>query len=210
MPKVQFANEALLMTEPPHQHRWRFPGPLGTVDAKRAVGTVAAPLLAGFSLTTIGVLLTAGTIPERDWGITIFVVAAVMFVFCMQFTYMGLMYAASPSERVDWMPRVPGREPDEAAYANAGKVQEKDLKLQNRYFTRVGTLYNFGILAYTTGLALILVPRTWTIPRGIALAILAGAFVLEAIWTITDLIGHRVQWLLPGYRSLAQKRDRQS
>jgi hypothetical protein len=146
--------------------------------------------------------------PERDWGIAIFAAAAVMFVFVMQFTYMGLMYAASPSERMEWMPRIPGHEPDEAAYADAARVQAEDFELQERYFIRAGTLYNFGVLAYTIGLALILVPRTWTVPRVIAVAILTVAFVLEAIWAITNLRGRRIQWLLPGYQSLAHKRDR--
>jgi hypothetical protein len=208
MPEVRFADEALPMNRPPRRLSWQFRDPLGTVDAKRAMGTVAAPLLAGFSLTTIVVLLTAGTMPEREWGITTFAAAATMFMFAMQFTYMGLMYAASPSERVDWMPRIPGHEPDEAAYDYAARVQAKDFELQEHYFTRAGTLYNLGILAYTTGLALILVPRTWTVPRSIAIAVLSVAFVLEAIWAITDLMGRRAQWLLPGYRSLAQKRDR--
>jgi hypothetical protein len=207
VPEVRLADEALFMTERPRRHIWRFQDPLGTVDANRAMGTVAAPLLAGFTLATIVALLTAGSMPERDWGITIFTAAAVMFVLSMQFTYMGLMYAASPSERVSWMPRVPGHEPDEAAYTETALVQAKDFKLQERYFTRAGRLYNFSILAYTAGLALILVPKTWTAPRSITLAILSVAFILEAIWTISDLIGRRVQWLLPGYESLAQKRN---
>jgi hypothetical protein len=145
--------------------------------------------------------------PEQDWGITIFTVAAIMFVFAMQFTYMGLMYAASPSERVDWMPRILGREPDEPAYMDAAKVQDKDFKLQKRYFTRASMLYNVGILSYTGGLAMILVPRTWTVPRGFAVAILGAAFVLEAIWTIAERTRRRPQWLVPGYRSLVDKRD---
>jgi hypothetical protein len=168
------------------------------------MGTVAAPLLAGFTLASIVALLTAGSMPERDWGIAVFATAAVMFVFSMQFTYMGLMYAASPSERVDWLPRVPGCEPDEAEYADAALVQAKDLELQERYFTRAGRLYGFGILGYTAGLGLILVPRTWTPPWGIALAIVAVSFVLEAIWAVSSLMGHRVQWLVPGYESLSR------
>jgi len=170
------------------------------------MGTVAAPLLAGFTLTTIVVLLTAGTMPERDWGIAVFATAAVMFVFSMQFTYMGLMYAASPSERVDWLPHLQGQEPDEAEYADAVLVQAKDLELQERYFTRAGTLYGFGILAYTAGLGLILIPRAWTVPRGLTLAVVAASFAIEATWAISSLIGRRVQWLVPGYESLSRPR----
>ncbi len=194
------------MTKPPRQLLiWQVRDPLGTVDAKRAMGTIAAPLLAGFSLTTIVALLSADKILERDWGITVFAAAAVMFLLSVQFTYMGLMYAASPSERMAWMARVPGQEPDEAEYADAAGMQAKDFELQERYFTRAGMFYNFSVLAFTAGMALILVPQTWTVPRGTAIAILSVVFVLEATWTITELTDHRLQWLLPGYESLARK-----
>jgi hypothetical protein len=193
------------MKEPAGHHSWQFRDPLGSVDANRAMGTVAAPLLTGFSLTTIVVLLTTGSMPELDWAIMILTATAVMFVLCMQFTYMGLMYAASPSERVDWMPRVPGSEPGKAAYAEAARVQAEDFELQERYFGRAGTLYNFAVLGYTAALGLTLVPRTWTAPRGITLGIIAAAFGLEAVWTVSAMFGRRVQWLLPGYKSLSRK-----
>jgi hypothetical protein len=193
------------MTKPPLHHRWQFRDPLGSVDANRAMGTVAAPLLAGFSLTTVIVLLTTGRMPEVDWAIMILTATAVMFVLSMQFTYMGLMYAASPSERVDWMPRVPGSEPDKAAYAEAARVQAEDFQLQERYFSRARLLYDFGVLGYTAALGLALVPRVWTAPRGITLGIIAVAFGLEAVWTGSAMFGRRVQWLLPGYKSLARK-----
>ena len=190
---------------------WQYTHPLGTVDANRAMGTVAAPLLAGFTLTTIVVLLTMSSMknmPLYDWGVTFFVVAAVLFIFAVQFTFMGLMYAVSPSERIEWLPRLSGQEPDDEAYARAAKIQAMDLVLQKRYFTRAASSYGLGILSYTVGLGLIITPNDWTIPRVISLAALAIAFALEVIWYDSSLLAHRVQWLLPGYASV--KEDHQS
>jgi hypothetical protein len=193
----------------PQLHRWLYRHPLGSVDANRAMGTVAAPLLAGFTLTTVVVLLTSSgikTIPLYEWGIMVFAIASVLFVFAVQFTFMGLMYAASPSERVEWLPRLSGQDPDDDAYAAAAKVQEMDLVLQERYFTRAARLYGLGILAYTVGLGLIITPRDWDVPRGIAMTVLVIALVLEVIWYGSSLLERRAQWLVPGYASLAKDR----
>jgi hypothetical protein len=184
-----------------YRHAWRVRYPLGTVDAYRAMGTVAAPLLAGFTLSSIVLLLTAAdgsAMPLYDWGITGFAIA-VLFVFSMQFTYCGLLYAASPSERMAWLPHYVGQDPDESAHAAAAKVQIQDQALQYRFFSRAGLLYNFGILGYTAGLALILIPRTWTAARAIALVVLGAAFVLETIWIVSTSTRWRPMWLLPGY-----------
>jgi hypothetical protein len=190
-------------------HHWQYRNPLGSVDANRAMGTVAAPLLAGFVLTTVVVLLTTSsvkTMPLYEWGVVVFTLAGILFVFTVQFTFMGLMYAASPSERVEWLPHAVGQDPDDAAYATATKVQVMDLALQERYFTRAGRLYALGILCYTAGLGLIIIPRDWGAPRGIALAVLTLAFVLEVVWFGSTLLGRRVQWLIPGYASLMDDR----
>lgn len=185
-----------------YRHAWRVSYPLGTVDAYRAMGTVAAPLLAGFTLSTIILLLTATTgkmMPLYGWGITVFAFAAVLFVFSMQFTFCGLLYAASPAERMAWLPHIVGRDPDESAHAAAARVQVQDQALQYRFFGRAGMLYNLGIAGYLVGLGLILVPRTWAVARVIALVVLAAAFALEVIWTVSATTRWRPVWLLPGY-----------
>jgi hypothetical protein len=191
----------------PQPHRWQYRNPLGSVDANRAMGTVAAPLLAGFALATIVLLLTTASVkimPCYEWAITVFVLAAALFIFAVQFTFMGLLYAAAPAERLDWLP--PGQEPDDEAYAIATKIQLMDLALQERYFSRAGRLYSLGVLCYTAGLELIIVPRNWDFPRGIALSFITVAFVLELIWFVSALLGRRVQWLLPGYASVTDDR----
>jgi hypothetical protein len=169
------------------------------------MGTVAAPLLAGFALTTVVVLVTTSTVktmPLYEWGVVLFSLAGMLFVFTVQFTYMGLMYAASPSERVDWLPHAAGQEPDDETYATATRIQVMDLALQERYFTRAGRLYALGILSYTAGLGLIVIPHDWDVARGMVVAMLTIAFALEVVWFVSTLLGRRVQWLLPGYASL--------
>ena len=177
------------------------------------MGTVAAPLLAGFALTTVVVLVTMSsvkTMPLYEWGVAVFALAGTLYVFTVQFTFMGLMYAASPSDRVEWLPRVAGQEPDDEAYAMATKVQVMDLALQERYFTRAGRLYALGILCYTAGLGFVIIPHDWDAPRGIALAVVTLAFVLEVVWFGSTLLGRRVQWLIPGYASLLDDRSADS
>lgn len=191
----------------PQPHRWQYRHPLGSVDANRAMGTVAAPLLAGFALATVALLLTtadARLMPCYEWAITVFVPAAGLFIFAVQFTFMGLLYAAAPAERLDWLP--PGQEPDDEAYATATKIQVMDLALQERYFSRAGRLYSLGVLCYTAGLALIIVPSDWDFPRVIALGFITATFALEVIWFVSALFGRRIQWLLPGYSSVIDDR----
>jgi hypothetical protein len=43
--------------------KWRKPAPLGYANAIDSVGSVASPLLAGFSLTTV--VLISGTTPQN-------------------------------------------------------------------------------------------------------------------------------------------------
>jgi hypothetical protein len=190
------------MTRTPYRHAWRVRYPLGMVDAYRAMGTVAAPLLAGFTLSSTVVLLTLSSgnrIPFSGWATAAFGIAVVLFVFSVQFTFLGLLYAASPSERLAWLPHFVGQDPDESAHAAAERVQAKDQVLQYRYFRQAGLLYDLGVLGYTAGLGLILVPRVWTVARGITLAVVTTAFVVEIIWTISSLTRSRPSWLLPSY-----------
>lgn len=205
------------MTTQTDQHRWHVVYPLGKVEACRAAGTVAAPLLAGFTLATTVVLRTAERQPPlQDWATALFVAAASAFIFAMQFTYCGLLYSAPPSERLAWLPRPVGGDPSVEAHTVAARVQRKDRILQGRYFKRAGFFYNVGILTYLAGLIMTIVVDKWTVVPIFALLILIVVFVVEAIWVITVQVRQSPRllrrsprwlvagprWLLPGYDSL--------
>src|SRR5690349_10282784 len=135
--------------EPLHPRMWRVRYPLGTVDAVRSMGTIAAPLLAGFALATVVLLATAAHPPRyADWTIAVFAASAGLFVFSLQFTLAGLLYAAAPSDRLAWRP-------DAATDAGAREalrlVQRKDDYLQRGYFRRARGCYDLGMLAYLVG-----------------------------------------------------------
>ncbi len=190
--------------EPAPMIKWRFSYPMGYVDAYRATGTVAAPLLAGFTLASIIVMVTAERQPLlSEWATFAFVAAATKFVFSMQFTYCGLLYAAPPSEREAVMPRRLGEEPTPSEFAKALRVQYQDDQIQRRYFNRAGLLYNLGVAAYLSGLILVLIPVRWSAAVITAIVGVAIALLVELLWLASQIgLIARPQWLLPGYGSL--------
>jgi hypothetical protein len=183
-------------------HMWRVRYPLGTVDAVRSMGTIAAPLLAGFALTTVVLLATASSPPRfADWALAALAAAAGLFVFSLQFTLAGLLYAAPPSDRMAWRPDAAT---NRGARDALRRVQRKDDYLQREYFRRARGCYDLGMLGYLVGLLVIIYPVHWTVGRAIALGVVALAAVLELVWMVAAWSGKRPAWLLPGYANVPQ------
>ncbi|RKR92928.1 hypothetical protein BDK92_7416 [Micromonospora pisi] len=187
------------MSTPQPERRWQVVYPLGRTDAMRAMGTVAAPLLAGFGLATLTMLITGDRPPRLGTvGIVAFAVGSTLFVFSIQFTFAGLLYAATPAERMAWEA---GDEPvSAAAAARASDVQQKDTWLADRYFRSARSTYDAGILAHLCGLAAILVPRDGNAGRWIATGVVLAAIAVEVVWIVSAHRGRGPAWLLPGYR----------
>ena len=191
------------VSEHPQRRRWQVVYPLGRTEAMRAMGTVAAPLLAGFGLATLTLLITADHPPRlATVGMIAFTVGSTLFVFSIQFTCAGLLYAATPAERMAWEA---GTEPVSAtAAARASEVQQKDIWLAGRYFHVARWTYDLGILAHLCGLAAILVPSGGNVGRWIATAVVLIAIIVEGIWVLSAHRGRGPAWLLPGYRHARQ------
>jgi hypothetical protein len=177
--------------------RWQVVYPLGRTDAMRAMGTVTAPLLAGFGLATLVLLVTADKQPLLGaLGTVAFAIGSTLFVFAIQFTCAGLLYAATPAERTAWE-----TEPVSAdAAARALDVQRKDIWLADRYFRSARWTYDLGIMAHLTGLAAILVPADHNASRWTATGVVTAALLVEGIWVVSAHRGRGPAWLLPGYR----------
>jgi hypothetical protein len=82
---------------------WRRPAPLGNGPAVDAIGNVAAPLLAGFSVSTIGIVLTAES--AIRWPGAVFItltLAAASFIMCVQCNFHARVYFYSPADAADW------------------------------------------------------------------------------------------------------------
>jgi hypothetical protein len=181
---------------------WLVRYPLGTTDSLRATGTVAAPLLAGFSLATLAVLLTSSVRPRlTDVAVLALVVSAASFLFCVQFTFAGLLYAASPGDRAAWLD---DRAADPRSAVAAERVQRMDDRLLGQYLVRVRLTYDLGIVSVLGALLAMVTPTNWTVARTGAFVVVAGAVALELWWIGGVWTARRPRWLLPSYRDVRE------
>lgn len=164
--------------------KWRKPAPLGYGSATDSVGSVAAPLLAGFSLASVIVVSDDAT--NFRWPgavILALAIAAVMFIGSVQCAFNARQYLWSGAEVSDWWPEM--KEGTELETLLRGEQSAAFHRWQAwTRWTRM--TYNLGILALLAGLGLGLAPRQgsgvqeslrWA-AVGMAFAACAG----EAFW----------------------------
>lgn len=165
---------------------WRRPGPLGYGPAFDAVGNVAAPLLAGFSVSTIGIVLTAEA--TIRWPGAVFIaltLAAASFIMCLQCNFHARPYFYSPAEAADWWSESDFRERREDIQAE----QENDLGIWYTWMNRARRLYNLGVFALWAGIAFALMPppgesHALAVARWVAVGIAGVVIVIELLWGI--------------------------
>lgn len=175
---------------------WNQRRPINYPKQIEMTGGFSAPLLAGFSLTTLALLVIGKDHPWlSEWAIPLFAIAAVLLVYAVQFSTMVLRYAATPSQRLDY-------NPEAASNSNilhtVRKWQWEEMELQAKYAVRARQCYNFGLLAFLAGLGLILVPNpTWPWPWGrfVGIAVVSASLIIEVLWIKSD--GQNPKWLLP-------------
>jgi hypothetical protein len=168
--------------------RWPTPGRYGSADALQAMGTVAAPLLAGFSVTLATVVLTSAQ--QIRWpGVTVLLatIATGSMVTSLQFTFWARGATVSPDDMRQWW--------DDADQPDGRHELVKEMRrfqaVYAAYSKRARNAYNVGIISLLLALAIALVPPAgfsqpalrWT---AAALAMVAALFDLA--WA---LLGER-------------------
>jgi hypothetical protein len=170
---------------------WKRHGSVGDVEVVKGMGGIAAPLLAGFCLTTIAVLVTAADHknPTARHSVVFLVLAAGAFLASIQFAFLAVRYGSKPSEYLDWQPD---------AVVHPHRLQElrfeqaADRKLFERYFDLAGGAYDLGLLAFLLGLVAMIIPEQWHIANRIAVGVAVLALAIEVVWMVN---GH---WRIPG------------
>jgi hypothetical protein len=164
---------------------WNRRRPINYPKQIEMAGSIAAPLLVGFSLTTVAQLVIGRDHPWlSEWAIALFAVAAVLLVYAMQFSATALGYAATPAERLDYNPEA-AFEPDILRVVR--KRQWEEMELRAKYTVRTKYCYNFGLLAFLGGLGLILVPHhAWPWPWGqfVGVAVVSVSLIIEVMWIL--------------------------
>ena len=163
---------------------WKRPNSLGDVEAFKGLGGIVAPLLAGFCLATIAVLLTAGQAtqtPYAPWAVTCLSAAAVLFLNNIQFTFLAVRSGSPPSVYLDWSPEATA---DPTWLLSLRQEQAQDRRLFERFSSVARYLYDVGLVAFLAGLDLLIVPPVWDPPHALALTIVSLAGAFELLWLL--------------------------
>lgn len=179
---------------------WQVPTPYGYPASVDAGGTVAAPLLAGFSLTLIGVILGAGNPGEfrvRDPALVALVAATLLLLACVQCSFWARQFTVTPTQIMEWWPelRAPGGNPDRHEQLRA--EQWRYALMAKRWLHRARLSYQGGIILLLAGMTLLLVPADGNGWRWLAVAVMGLGFAAELYWTVAP---SRRGW--PGVRAL--------
>lgn len=180
-----------MQPDPPEEGRpWKVPWPYGYPQAVDSAGSVAAPLLAGFSITLLGIAIASST--GMRWANEAMVALAAatgLLVFAVQAAFIARSFHVTPAELLGWW-----AEPDK----NPGLAQLHQWQAEHKvnydiWAARFRLSYNLGLVLLLAGVALCLVPPTVgrNTPRWVAFAMMTGTVVFEGLWICRDWLRQR-------------------
>jgi hypothetical protein len=183
-------------TTPHPEPRWNPPYPYNFPAAIESMGSIAAPLLAGFSIT-LAVLILSSTAHFRWVNASTFllVAAALALIASVQFAFQARQYVVTPSQIEEWWP-FPD-DPPTREYLR--RVQRDHRKRSRRWGDFARYAYDIGLLCLLLGVTSILAPARGLTHASdgrlatVALALLA--FTIEACWIVRSLIPIRTSEL---------------
>lgn len=167
-----------------HGPYWDTPHLYGEAEALNSMGTIAAPLLGGFSLAAMVQTITINTGETRwpDAALLLFMLAAVLFVTSVQAMFWAREYQTNPQEIKDWWP-------DAADPKRLKKLRDEQkwhAKGFRMWANRARAIYSAALLCLLAALTLLAVPAQShaqaPILRWLAVAVGGTAFVAETIW----------------------------
>jgi hypothetical protein len=160
-----------------------------------AVSAVAAPLLAGFSITLVGVVAQASpnfALPGA--AMLTLSAAAIFFVVSVQCGYWARQYLASPADLIAW----------DLSSSDAQKIEQaRNSRVYESWQSRAGRSYEIAIVLLTVGLGITLVPLGTDstadyVVRWVAVGVVGFAFVFEIYW----IAGPEIIDRIPGLRKV--------
>jgi hypothetical protein len=161
------------------------------------MGTIAAPLLAGFSLAAMVQTLTISASEARwpDAALLLFMLAAVLFVTSVQAMFWARQYQTNPPEIMAWWP--------DATRPERLKLLRNDQKWHAAGFrmwaNRARATYSAALLCLLAALTIIAVPAEshgqgqGPFLRWLAVAAGGAMFIAEAIWITGSFT--KVKWI---------------
>lgn len=172
---------------------WQRPERLGYAETLRGLGGVVAPLLTGFSLATIALLLTSTSKPKlADWAVVTFAATVGLLLLSMQIAFLALSRSPSPADIRTWQPE---SAISAEALQSAREEQAANMHDVKRLWQTCGRSYDLGILVFLAGVVLLLIPSDWSGVRIVGVIIAGLAFLGELWWMLAnwfDFLPHPV------------------
>jgi hypothetical protein len=162
----------------------KLQGKLGYSDAVDRVGTTAAPLLAGFALTLIGLTVTGDTsIRWPDAALATLVLAVLLLIGAVQASFNARSWYVPLTE---FLVRLQAT-PDDQRHIVTGTYSQ-GLDNHKRWLTITRRAYNLGILFLLAGLVFVLVPKGGTSDaRDGVIALAVVGFAVESAWLLRSI-----------------------
>lgn len=175
---------------------WKKPAPLGYGSALDAMANVAAPLLAGFSVTAIAAI--AASSDKFRWpgaALLTLTLAAVLLVASLQFGFNARQHLYSAADVAAWWVQEDLVQPGRAERLQ--REQHKDYESWQRWSSKSRMAYNAGITVLAVGVALVLAPpqsgeHSEATLRWIATGIAAAGAFGEVAWGAVPLVQRRL------------------
>lgn len=163
--------------------RWSVPSPFGHAAAIDSMGAIAAPLLAGFSITFAGLVVSVRhAFRWENLTLGCLLVAAFALVACLQLTFRARQWVTTPSEIEQWYPN-----PSMERQQELRREQLVHHQNYKRWSNRARWAYNSGILALILAVTIAMVPEgSIGLGRALVIVIAALALLAELAWVIHD------------------------
>ena len=158
----------------------------GYLDGLAGLGGMVAPLLAGFSLTAIALLLTSTKEPRLwGWALLAFAGAVALLLHSMQLAFFSVARDPRPATQLDWYPEAL-IDPDAAR--DVRKRQAETYERSVSFWHRSMFWYDLGLTSFLAGLVLLLIPysHNWTEQRIAAVVVAGAAFLMEVWWIVAN------------------------
>jgi hypothetical protein len=195
---------------------WRRPAPYGAPESVQSSGTIAAPLLAGFTITLMGFVVDVSNdgIRHRDTALLILMASVASLLAAIQCAYSARRYMVLPDELTSWWPDVMNQD---RTLRHLQNEQLAHRLLHEQWATRFRVTYHAGIVLMLVGLSVVLIPPEpkigdVTTVRWVAVGLAAAAAAGELIWIAATRLNRRAakgpfgqvvvpaaRWLVPPY-----------
>jgi hypothetical protein len=163
------------------------PNPYGLFATADGLGGVAAPLLAGFAVTMVALVVQiADDVRWPDVSLVLLGAAAVLLLQVVQLSALARGYAVTPAQAREWYPDIE-RNPPRERVVNWELRHHMDC--WHYVVRRARVRYNVAIILLLCGIAVLLVPKKTaelTPMRDLAIAVIGVGALIEVAAILAD------------------------